>query len=330
MQTFKPILIKIFTRYTGSIFQGTIKCQNRNIAALFCYLFENIFTKSVTNIFNKRKPQVISGKENGFTPEFLLEMSNKGLHASSDYIEDALFSGVTTVGCRRCGGGFGGKFFLSNIEEGVKTAEKLEPEMVIVEGSGASVPPVSADGSMCIVGADQKWEDLIGYMGIYRILVSDLVFMTMCEEPIAAEEEIDFLTDQFKKVKKDVKIVKSVFRPKPLYDISNKKVFLVVTSKSRIENKLKDYIQKQYECRIVKTSFNLADRQELKKELSGFTDYDVLLTELKAAAVDMVTEFALRNNKSINYLNNVPVIIEGEEHFNDFINEFKQGKDGRR
>jgi cyclic 2,3-diphosphoglycerate synthetase len=277
-----------------------------------------------------REPQVISRSDNSLIPEALLEMSNKGLHASSDYIEDALFSGVTTIGCHRCGGGFGGRFFLSNIKEGVETAEKLKPEMIIVEGSGASVPPVKTDSSVCVVGADQKWEDIIGYMGIYRILISDLIFMTMCEEPNATEEEINFLANQIRKVKEDIKIVKSIFRPKPLYDISNKKVFLVITSKSRIEEKLKHYLEKQYNCRIVKISFNLADRQKLKKELSEFKDYDVLLTELKAAAVDMVTEFAFRNNKSINYLNNVPVIIEGEKHFDNFINEFRRGKDGRK
>jgi cyclic 2,3-diphosphoglycerate synthetase len=274
------------------------------------------------------EPQVMVEKDPRLVPEFLLEMSDKGLHASSDYIEDALFSGVTTIGCRRCGGGFGGKFFISNIEKGIAIAEKLEPGLVIVEGSGASVPPVSTDGSMCVIGADQKWEDIIGYMGIYRIIVSDLVFMTMCEEPNATSEEIDFLADRCRKVKKDIKIVKSIFRPRPLYDISGKKVFLVITSKSRVEEKLKHHLEKQYSCRIVKTSFNLADRQKLKEELSGFDDYDVLLTELKAAAVDMVTEFAFKNNKSINYLNNVPVIIEGEEHYNSFIGRFKQEKNG--
>ncbi len=274
------------------------------------------------------KPQVIIGKENGLIPEYLLEMSRKGMHASSDYIEDALFSGVTTIGCRRCGGGFGGKFFLSNISEGVKTAEKLKPDLVIVEGSGASVPPVRTDRTVCIIGADQDWEDIIGYMGIYRLLISDIVFITMCEEPVADKGKIDFLTSRISGIKKEVKIVKSIFRPRPLYDIRNKKVFLVVTSKSMIRDKIKDYLEKKYDCKVVKISFNLADRQKLGKELSDFDDYDVLLTELKAASVDMVTEFAFKNNKSINYLNNVPVIIEGEEHFRDFINEFVKLKNG--
>ncbi len=275
-----------------------------------------------------KEPQLISGKKDGLAPELLLEMSNKGLHASSDYIEDALFSGVTTIGCRRCGGGFGGKFFLSNIEQGVDIVERLKPEVVIVEGSGASVPPVSTDGTMCVVGADQKWEAVIGYMGIYRILSADLVFLTMCEEPNASKEEIDFLTDQICRVKRDVKIVKSIFRPEPLYNIEKRKVFLVLTSKSRIEKKFKTYLEDKYDCSVTRVSFNLANRDKLREELSSFNDYDVLLTELKAAAVDMVTEFALKNSKSINYLNNIPVIIEGEAHFKNFINQFRHGKDG--
>jgi cyclic 2,3-diphosphoglycerate synthetase len=65
-----------------------------------------------------------------------LDLSQRGFHASSDYIEDAFSSKITTVGCRRCGGGFGGKFFMSNIKEGIKTAESLNPDLIIVEGSG--------------------------------------------------------------------------------------------------------------------------------------------------------------------------------------------------
>ncbi|MCJ7727540.1 MAG: 2,3-diphosphoglycerate synthetase, partial [Actinobacteria bacterium] len=47
-----------------------------------------------------RSPQIIRGDKIDITPEYLLSISNKGMHASSDYIEDALTSKITTVGCR--------------------------------------------------------------------------------------------------------------------------------------------------------------------------------------------------------------------------------------
>ncbi len=264
-------------------------------------------------------PKVIKGSQIKITPEHLINISRKGLHASSDYIEDALFSGVTTIGCRRCGGGFGGKFFISNIDKGIKIAEKLSPEIIIVEGSGASIPPVKANFLLCVISSYQEWEEIVGYLGIYRIMMSDIVFITMCEEPLADKKKIEILEKNIKKINKSVKVVKSIFRPQPLYSIKDKKVFLVLTAKPLVEIKIKDYLEEKFSCKVVKTSFNLADRQKLSNELKSFYDYDMLLTELKASSVDLVTEFAIKNKKEINYLNNIPVIIEGEEHINNLI-----------
>lgn len=268
-----------------------------------------------------KNPQIIKGSEIQITPDYLLSISRSGMHASSDYIEDALFSRVDTVGCRRCGGGFGGKFFLSNIAAGVKLCESLNPEITLVEGSGASVPAVITDRQVCVIGANQNWESIVGYLGLYRILTSDVVFLTMCEEPFADLPKIDFLVQQIRKAKPALKIIKSVFRPEPLHSIKDKKVFLVLTASSLIEEKISRYLEKEYGCKVVKASFNLANRQKLKAELEGFDDYDVLLTELKAASVDMVTEHAYRAGREINYMNNIPVIIEGAGELKDFIED---------
>ena len=267
------------------------------------------------------KPRIIKGSEIDITPEYLLSISRSGMHASSDYIEDALFSRVDTIGCRRCGGGFGGKFFLSNVAAGVKLCESLNPEITLVEGSGASVPAVITDRQLCVIGADQGWESIVGYLGLYRIITSDIIFLTMCEEPFADLRKIDFLVREIKKAKPSLRIIKSVFRPQPLYSIKNKRVFLVLTASRLAEEKIKAYLEKEYDCKVAKISFNLANRQKLKAELDGFEDYDVLLTELKAASVDMVTEHAYRAKKGINYMNNIPVIIEGAGELKDFIGD---------
>ena len=44
-------------------------------------------------------------------PADLLAVSRRGLHAASDYFEDAVLAGVMTIGCRRCGGGMAGAAF---------------------------------------------------------------------------------------------------------------------------------------------------------------------------------------------------------------------------
>jgi len=275
-------------------------------------------------------PQVIKGSQTDITPEFLLKLSRSGLHASSDYIEDALFSKVTTVGCRRCGGGFSGKFFLSNIREGVSIAEKLNPGIIIVEGSGASVPPVRADYNICVIGADQSWESIVGYLGLYRILMSDLVVLTMCEEPLTDKGNIDFLESEILKYKSNIKIVKSIFRPEPVSSIEGRKIFMVLTAKSLIEDKIKEYVEKKYSCEIMRISFNLSNREKLKKELLACDNYDTILTELKASSVDLVTEFAVANEKQISYMNNIPVILEGEDHLEKLLKRLQGKKDACR
>ena len=260
-----------------------------------------------------KEPKVIHGGKVEITPKYLLDLSQRGFHASSDYIEDAFSSKITTVGCRRCGGGFGGKFFMSNIKEGMKTAESLNPDLIIVEGSGASIPAVKTDKTVCVLGACQSWENIIGYLGIYRIMCADLIFITMCEEPMADKEKIEFLEKEIKKINPDAKIVKSIFRPKPLSDIRGRKIIVVMTAKNEIASKIKNYIEQEYDCRVMKISFNLADREKLKNELEQYRNYDSILTELKAAAVDLVTDFAFSNKKDIFYMINIPIILENKE-----------------
>lgn len=255
------------------------------------------------------KPQIIRGKEIDITAEYLLGLNKKGLHASSDYIEDALLSDITTIGCRRCGGGFAGKIFMTNLKEGARIAEKLDCELIIIEGSGASIPGIDADAAICIIGAFQDWDSLRGYLGIYRIMLADMIVLTMCEEPLADMDKIKRLESRIKKYNPRADIIRTVLRPKPLADIKGKKIFLGMTSDPRIEYDIRKYLEKEYGCRIVRISFNLSRRDILRKELATSPDFDMILTELKAAAVDVLTKYASINNKGIAYLDNIPVII---------------------
>ncbi|MEA2015310.1 MAG: 2,3-diphosphoglycerate synthetase [Actinomycetota bacterium] len=259
--------------------------------------------------------KIIRGDRIDMNPEYLLGISKKGMHVGSDYIEDALTSGITTVGCRRCGGGFGGKIFMSNIKDGIKAAEGLDPELVIVEGSGASIPDVKVDRSICVIGAGQSWDNIVGYLGIYRILSADLIILTMCEKPIADEDKIDFLEKEINKINPDAPIIKTVFRPRPLSEIEGKKIFLALTSSRSIESKMKKYLEKNFRCKIIYISFNLGNRNKLRDELEKNRDYDAVLTELKAASIDVLTDFALKNNKEVIYMNNIPHILSGEKEF---------------
>jgi predicted GTPase len=59
-------------------------------------------------------------------------------------------------------------------------------------------------------------------------------------------------------------------------------------------------------------SFNLGNREELRKDLEKSKDYDTILTELKAASVDVLTDYAFKHKKEIIYMNNTPIILGGK------------------
>ena len=86
-----------------------------------------------------REPELIDSQPG---VDALLSLSRAGRHAASDHLETAALVGVTTIGCRRAGGGLAGAVFESNVSAGADLARSLEPDVVVFDGSGAAIPPV--------------------------------------------------------------------------------------------------------------------------------------------------------------------------------------------
>lgn len=256
------------------------------------------------------EPCIIEEPE--ITEDFLLSELDKGLHAASDHYEDALMAGVTTVGSRRCGGGMAGEPFVTNCVEAARLADGLPVEIVIMEGSGSSIPPVATDIVLCVISAAQDLEESLGYLGSYRLLISQGVIITMAEEPFADPPKIQELCERVKWINGDIVVLNTIFRPHPLKSIRDRRVFLVATAPEEAGVLLKNYLEEQEGCELVGRSHNLSDRRYLDEELRGAGDADILLTELKAAAVDVVTRYARENGKEVVYFHNLPVPVAGE------------------
>src|SRR5262249_57419757 len=94
------------------------------------------------------QPELVDGAAEALTLDHLLERSRAGQHAASDFLEDAALARVTAVGARRCGSGLAGTPFLSNVEEAVALARARDPELLLLEGSGAALPPVAAERTL--------------------------------------------------------------------------------------------------------------------------------------------------------------------------------------
>jgi len=258
------------------------------------------------------EPEVIVPKELEMTPDLLIDIADKGGHAASDYWEDAVLAGVPTVGCRRCGGGMAGSPFVSNVLYGAKKANEMPQHFVVMEGSGPTLPPVFTDRSVVVVGAAQPARHVTGFFGEYRLMRSDLVVVTMCEEPIASPDKVHQMEKEIIDLFPEMKIALTVFRPEPHKDISSKNVFMAITANPVMENKLKSYVEETYSCAVKGVSSHLSNRKKLRDDLKkGLKKADVLLTEIKAASIDVAAKAAKEQGCDIVFMHNKSVLIGG-------------------
>ena len=257
------------------------------------------------------EPEIVHGEELEITAEYLLEQSEKGVHAASDHWEDALMSRILTIGCRRCGGGMAGEVFLTNMKQGAKLANKVDSKFAIFEGSGAAIPPIKTDKKITLIGANQPIENLTTYFGPYRVGLGDLVILTMCEEPMADADKIKKIEEFVAEVNPDATVISTVFRPKPLGNLAGKKVLFATTAPESVKDKLVDYLEENYDCEVIGTTAHLSNRPLLRQDMKKYIDKaDVMLTELKAAAVDVASKDSISHGLEVVYCDNVPVEID--------------------
>ena len=214
------------------------------------------------------------------TLEELVAIADGGSHAASDYLEDAVIAGVRTVGCRRVGGGFAGAPVDSNVPAGAALAASLDPGAIVFEGSGACIPPVEVDGTVCILGAGPAEP-----FAEYRLARADLV--------LAAEGATDPPSHA----------IPFWLRPEPVEKIpEDARVAVFTTGAPRVGGIPEPVL----------VSTNLARRGALAKDLdrAAAEHCDVYLTELKAAAIDTVATRARAEGARVVFIRNRPVGID--------------------
>lgn len=214
----------------------------------------------------------------------LIAIAEAGSHAASDFLEDALVAGVRTVGCRRIGGGFAGEPFESNVPAGAALAVALDPGAIIFEGSGACIPPVEVDRTVCILGAGPPEP-----FAEYRLARADLVLAAKGGErggPDPPPGAIPF-----------------ELRPEPLEPIPGSARVAIFTTGAT-------FVDGVHEPVLVST--NLARRSALAAELdrAAAERCDVYLTELKAAAIDTVAMRARSEGARVVFIRNRPVGVD--------------------
>jgi cyclic 2,3-diphosphoglycerate synthase len=209
----------------------------------------------------------------------LLEIVGNGGHGASDYLEDAVLAGVRTVGCRRVGGGLAGEPAESNVAAGAALAASFDPGVILFEGSGACIPPVEVDRTLCILGAGQPEP-----FADYRLLRADLVLAAGNGGPAGS--------------------LRFELRPEPAEPLpEGARVALFTTGAPAVEG-----------VEPVVSSTNLARRSALAADLerAEAEGCDVYLTELKAAAIDTVATRARELGARLVFVRNRPVGLDDD------------------
>ncbi len=259
------------------------------------------------------EPELIRGDEVALTTADLLALAAEGVHAASDNYEDAVMSRVATVGSRRCGGGMAGAVSYGNVREGAELADGLGKQLLVLEGSGAAIPPVARDACLLVVGAAQGAPYVLDYFGPYRLGLADAVVIAGAEEPFASPEDVEEVRAAVAGLRPELPVVPVTFRPRPLGDISGLSVFFATTAAGIILPRLVEHLESSCDCSVVAASPHLSDRAALRRDLRAAAGmFDVIVTELKAAAIDVAAAAAEEAGVPTVLCDNVPEAVEGD------------------
>ena len=251
------------------------------------------------------EPEVVEVRP---TVQDLLALSRAGRHAASDHLETAALTGLPTVGCRRCGGGLAGAVGLSNVLEGTRRAQQLDPDLIVLDGSGAAIPPIAADRRILAVGGHLEHAVATGYLNPYRALLADLVLVAMAEDCV----DHGGLATAFRDlVRPGVPIVRVVLRPRPLEDVRGRRIAFFGTAPPGQHEVVAAHLETTFGAEVTSVSGSLSDRRALATELARL-DADTVVVEIKAAAIDVVAEHAARVGLRVVLAGNDVVPLPGE------------------
>jgi cyclic 2,3-diphosphoglycerate synthetase len=257
------------------------------------------------------EPQLVRPEERPDL-EALRAIARAGGHAASDYLEDAVLTGVACIGCRRCGEGPAGETFDSNVVEGVELGLTLKPDLLLIEGSGAALPPVEVDRTICVTPALLAPRQALSYLGPYRLLRSDLVVIVGADAlDSTALAELKRLLGEWCN---HARLVGCRLEPQPAGPVKpDARVAVFTTAPPEYEPDIRAALERQaVDVRVLSTS--LARRAQLEHDLeqAASEGCDTYLTEIKAAAIEVVAERAERDEIELVFLRNKPVSVAGE------------------
>jgi cyclic 2,3-diphosphoglycerate synthetase len=200
---------------------------------------------------------------------------------------------------------------------------------VILEGSGAAIPTVPWDAGILVAPATVPAHHLSGYLGPLRLLLSDLVVFIIGAGPSTGPENLSTLHPSVRRLHAGIRVAVVELNPVPLADVRDRDVFFATTAQPEVAQQLAESLARTAGCRVVGVSGRLGDRAALERDLAVAPRFDVLLTELKAAAVDVAARRALDRGAEVVFVDNRPVSAWGDGDVDDLIRDVIELARGR-
>jgi cyclic 2,3-diphosphoglycerate synthetase len=172
-----------------------------------------------------------------------------------------------------------------------------------------------------VIPANAPLEYVGGYLGPYRLLRSDLAVVTMAGSPTEGPEHLSALRSHVRRFLDEARLLITDFIPVPLADVRGARVFFTTTATHAIAATQVAHLQAEHGCTVVGWSARLADRAGLAEDLDSAQGYDVLLTELKAAAVDIGVERAVERGAEVVFMDNRAVVVDGTTDLESALGE---------
>jgi cyclic 2,3-diphosphoglycerate synthetase len=103
--------------------------------------------------------------------------------------------------------------------------------------------------------------------------------------------------------------------------VRGKGAFFTTTAPQAVAAKQVASLEASFGCSVVGWSARLADRSGLMEDLEKAEAYEVLLTELKAAAVDVACERAMERGATVVFVDNRPLAVDAGTNLPDLLAE---------
>jgi cyclic 2,3-diphosphoglycerate synthetase len=175
------------------------------------------------------------------------------------------------------------------------------------------LPPIAWDAGVIVVPATCPVEYVRGYLGPYRLLRADLAVVTMAAGPGLGTENGSHLIAHLQGSLGDARVVVTDFRPTPLADVAGRRAFFATTAPPAVAERQAEHLGTEHGAEIVGWSSRLGDRTGLAEDLDTAGEHEVLLTELKAAAVDVASTRAVARGAEVVFVDNRPLAVDGRD-----------------